>query len=77
MQWIQDLGQRNVVNLNKVRRDASRHFRNKKKAHLKAKIADLETNSTINNIRDLYRGINDFKKGYQARTIVPSKGWER
>ena len=24
----------------------------------------------INNIRDLYRGINDFKKGYQPRTCV-------
>jgi len=24
----------------------------------------------INNMRDLYRGINDFKKGYQPRTII-------
>jgi dsDNA-specific endonuclease/ATPase MutS2 len=31
MQWIQDPSQSNVDNLNKVRRDASRHFRNKKK----------------------------------------------
>jgi len=38
MQWIQDPSQNNVDNLNKVRRDASRHFRNKKKAYLKAKI---------------------------------------
>ena len=30
--------QSNVDNLDKVRRDASRHFRNKKKAYLKAKI---------------------------------------
>jgi len=34
---------------------------------LKAKIEELETNSNINNIRDLYRGINDVKKGYQPR----------
>ena len=27
----------------------------------------FETNSKIQNIRDLYRGINDFKKGYQPR----------
>jgi len=40
------------------------------KAYLKAKIEELETNSNINNIRDLYRGINDFKKGYQLRTIT-------
>ena len=30
-----------------------------------AKIEKLETNSKIQNIRDLYRGINAFKKGYQ------------
>jgi hypothetical protein len=30
MQWIQDPSQSNVDTLNKVRRDASRHFRNKK-----------------------------------------------
>jgi len=29
---------------------------------LRAKIEELEANSKINNIRDLYRGINDFKK---------------
>jgi hypothetical protein len=27
-------------------------------------------NSKINNTRDLYRGINDFKKGYQPRTFI-------
>ena len=37
----------NGVNLNKVRRDASRHFRNKKKGYLKAKIEELENNSKI------------------------------
>ena len=35
-----------------------------------AKIADLETNSKIKNIRDLFRGISDFKKGYQPRTNI-------
>ena len=70
MQWIQDPSRGNVENLNNVRRDDSRHFRNKKKANLKAKIEELETNSKINNVRELYRGINDFKKGYQARTLI-------
>ena len=32
------------------------------KAYLKVKIEELETNSKINNVRDLYRSINDFKK---------------
>ena len=35
MQWIPDPSQSNVDNLNIVRHDASRHFRNKKKAYLK------------------------------------------
>ena len=44
MQWIQDPSQSTVDNLNNIRCDASRHFRNKKKAYLKAKIVELETN---------------------------------
>ena len=67
---IQDPSRSNVDKLNNVRCDASRHFRTKKKAYLKAKIEELESNSKINNIRDLYRGINDFKKGYQPRTLI-------
>jgi len=70
MQWMQDPSGNSVDNLNNVRHDASRHFRNKKKAYLKAKIEELETDSKINNVRDLYSGINDFKKGYQPRTIL-------
>ena len=69
MQWIQDPSQSNVDNFNNVRRDASRHFK-EKRAYLKAKIEELETNSEIKDIRDLYRGINDFKKGYQPRTNI-------
>ena len=70
MQWVQDPSQSNVDTLNNVRGEASRHFRNKKKAYLKAKIEELETQSKIKNIRDLYRGINDFKRGYQHRTNI-------
>jgi len=47
MQWIQDPSQSNVDNLNNVRRDTSRHFGNKEKAYLKAKIEELEANSKI------------------------------
>jgi len=65
MQWMQDPSQSNVDILNNVRLEVSRHFRDKKKAYLRAKIQELETNSKIQNIRDLYRGINDVKKGYQ------------
>ena len=34
MQWVQDPSQKSVDNLNSVRREVSRHFRNKKKAYL-------------------------------------------
>jgi len=54
LQWIHEPSQSNV------RHDAGRHFRNKKKAYLKAKIGELETNSKIKNVRDLHRGISDF-----------------
>jgi hypothetical protein len=37
---------------------------------LKAKIEELGTNSKSNNVRDLYRGINDFQKGYQPGTSI-------
>ena len=37
---------------------------------MRAKIEELEANSKINNIRDLYRGINDLKKGYQPRCNI-------
>ena len=50
MQWVQDPSQSNVDNLNNARREASRHFRNKKKEYLKAKIKELETNSHDTNI---------------------------
>ena len=70
MQWLQDPSHINVDNLNSIRREVSRHFRNKKKEYLKAKIGELETNSTIKNITDLYRGINDLNKGYQPRTDI-------
>ena len=70
MQWIQDPSRSNVDNQNNVGCNVSRHFRNKKKAYLKAKIEELGTKSKVNNVRDLYRGINDFKKGHQPTTII-------
>jgi hypothetical protein len=50
-----------------VRREASRYFWNKKREYLKDKVNELTTNSKNKNIRDLYRGLNEFKRGYQPR----------
>jgi hypothetical protein len=44
--------------------------RKNNKEYLKAKNNELETKSKKKKIRDLYRDINDFKKGYQPRTNV-------
>ena len=35
-----------------------------------AKINELETNSKINNKKDLHMDINDFKESYQPRTNI-------
>jgi hypothetical protein len=68
LQWLQDPTVVNEDNLRNVRREASRHFRNKKREYLKDKITETELNSKNKNIRDLYRGITEFKKGYQPKT---------
>jgi hypothetical protein len=50
MKCLQNPNQRNIDNLNNVRREASRHIRNKEKEYLKAKINELERNSRNKNI---------------------------
>jgi hypothetical protein len=60
----------NGDNLNNVSREASRYLTNKKREYMKDKINELATNSKDKNIRDLYRGINEFKRGYQPRNNV-------
>jgi len=70
MQWLQYPNQNNVVNVNNVRREASRLFRNKKKEYLNAKIEEVENNGKIKNSGGLFRSINYFNKGYQPRTVI-------
>jgi hypothetical protein len=67
LQWLQDPNEINGDSLNKVRHEASRYFRNKKREYLKDKTNELEMNSKNKNIRDLYSGMNEFKRGYQLR----------
>jgi C4-type Zn-finger protein len=42
----------------------------KKKEHLKAKINDLETDSNNKSIGEIFRGVSDFKIGYQPITNI-------
>jgi hypothetical protein len=74
LQWLQDPSEINGDNLNNLRREASRYFRNKKREYLKDKINDLATNSKNKNIRDLYRGIKEFKRAYQPRNNLVKEG---
>jgi len=65
MQWMQDPSQSSVENLNNVRGDASRHFRNKKKAYLKANTEEPKTNFRIK----MYWVIIDFRRGTSLELI--------
>jgi hypothetical protein len=54
--------------MNDGRREASRHFRNRRKEYLEDKINGVVTHIENKTIRELYRGVNEFKKGYQPRS---------
>jgi hypothetical protein len=54
--------------LNNTRHEDSRHFRNTKWEYLKYKINELVTSSKHKNVRDLYEGINELRRGYQPRS---------
>jgi hypothetical protein len=69
LRWVQDPREINGDNLNNIRRETSKHFR-KKREYVKDKINELAVNSKNTNIRDLYKGINDFKRGYQSRSNI-------
>ena len=48
-------------------------FRKKKRGYMKVKVNKLEENSQNKNILVMYKGINEFKKGYQPRAYVIKK----
>jgi hypothetical protein len=56
-QWICHPSEINGDNLNNVRREVSRHFRNEKREYLKGKINGLATNSKNKSIRGFCRGV--------------------
>jgi hypothetical protein len=58
LQWLQDPSEINGVNLNNVRCEASRYFRNKERDYLKGKSNEPAMNIKNKNIRDLYIEIN-------------------
>jgi hypothetical protein len=66
---LQNTNQIKGDNLQNLRCETSRTFRKKKREYLKSIIYELETNNK-KNIRDFYRDINEFKKGYQPRINI-------
>jgi hypothetical protein len=54
--------------MNNTRGETSRQFRNKKREYLNDKIYELSTNSKNKNVRYLYKGIIEFRTGYQPRS---------
>jgi hypothetical protein len=67
LQWLQDPSEANEDKQSNVMREASRHFRNKKRVYSKDKIKELESKSKNKNISDFYRGINEYEICYQRR----------
>jgi hypothetical protein len=68
LQWLQEPSQIKGDNLNNVRRENSINFKKKKSEYLEDKVNELATHSNNKNIRDIHRGISEFKKGYQPGT---------
>jgi hypothetical protein len=64
---LENPSQINGDNLQNLRRETSRIFRNRKREYLKDIFHELETNNKNKNIRDLYRSINEFNKEHQPR----------
>jgi hypothetical protein len=60
LQWLQNPSEIKGDNLNNIRREANRHFREKKREYPKDKINEVASNSKNMNIRHLCRGINDL-----------------
>jgi hypothetical protein len=67
LQCLQDPSEINGDNIKIVRRNANRYFKNKTRRNLKDKINEPAPNGKNKNIRDLYRGINEFKRGYHPK----------
>jgi hypothetical protein len=70
LHWLQDPSEISGENLNNVRYEASRHFRNKMREYLKNRISELTRNIKNKNLRYLYIGIrkrNELKNGNQCK----------
>jgi Fe-S cluster assembly ATPase SufC len=70
LQCLQNPSQISGYNLQNFLHETIRTSRHKKREYLKDKINEFETNNKNKNIRNLYRGKNGYKKGYQPRINI-------
>jgi hypothetical protein len=56
MQWLHDPNQGNVYNMNNVRREASRHFKNKRENIWKLKLIKLQQKAITRIISETFTG---------------------
>jgi hypothetical protein len=70
LQWLQNPSQINGHNLQNLRRETSRSFRNNKRKYLRGKINEFETNNKNKNIRYLYRDKINLRKGTNLELIL-------
>jgi hypothetical protein len=74
---LQDPSEINGDKLNNVRHETCIYFKTKNKDYLKDKINERATNSKNKIIRDLFRGINEFKMGYQRENNIVACGFPK
>jgi hypothetical protein len=70
LQWLQNPSYISRDNLQNLKHEISRTYKNKRREYLKGKVNELGTNNKNKNIGVLYRGVNGFKKGYQPRINI-------
>jgi hypothetical protein len=71
--WLQNPNNQTAEDFSNVRRDNCIMSRKRKRDYMKAKFKNLEENSKDKNIREMYKGIIEFKKGYQPCAYVIKK----
>jgi hypothetical protein len=74
---LQDPSEINGDNLNSVRRDASRHFRNTKRDHLKDKINNLVKVENGDLLADSHNILNSWKNYFSQKLNVHNVGGVR
>ena len=70
--WLQNPNDQTAEDFTNIRHDTCRTLKRKKRNYMKVKVNTHEENSkTVNG--EIYKGINEFKKGYQPHAYIIKK----